>query len=191
MLDKSVPYAGLFMRREAGAPMPDSPLPDGFVFAPYADGDETSWARIEASVQEFDSEFAALMHFNEKFMPHKEELRRRCVFVEDSDGRKVATATAWWSVVEGRRRPWLHWVAVEPAYQGLGLGKAIVRHVTRLLDILGGGAPMFLKTQTWSHKAVGIYLAHGYEPTGEKALYRKRGDNLKKALKILARLKLP
>jgi len=189
MLDKKVPYAGLFMRREPGQPIPQYALPKGFRFAYYKDGDETDWARIEASVLEYDSEFAALLYFKGKFFPYAKELRRRCLFVENSGGEKVATATAWWSDVEGERRPWLLWVGVDPRCQGLGLGKAIIARATELMVELEGDVPFFLKTQTWSYKAIGIYRACGYAPTDEKALYRNRKENYKKALRILKRLK--
>ena len=191
MLDKSVPYAGLYMRREPGAPKPVAELPEGFKFAHYKDGDEESWAWIEASVLEFDSAFAALMYFKDYFMPHKEELYHRCLFIENSRGEKVATATAWWSDIDGRRRPWLYWVGVLPEYQGRGLGKAVVARATELLVGLNKYDPIFLKTQTWSYKAVSIYRANGYKPTDEKILYRNRYDNYKRAMRILRRLKRP
>ena len=188
MLDKSIPFAGIYMRREPGIPIQGCSLPDGFRFSFYQDGDETSWARIETSVLEFDSEFAAILLFNEKFMPHRDELYRRCFFVESEGGRKVATATAWWSLIQGQRRAWVEWVAVMPDYQGLGLGKAVIARVTKILTELEGDVPLYLHTQTWSHKAIGIYRACGYELLSEKALYRNKRDNYKKAMRILKRI---
>jgi len=185
MLDKTVPYAGLFMCRRPGMLIPVFPLPDGYRFSFFRDGDEKYWARIEASVLEFDSEFAALLFFNENFMPYTDELKRRCIFIENSVGDKVATATAWWSYVNGERRPWIHWVGVDPGYQGLGLGKAIIAHATRILTKLEGDVPFFLRTQTWSYKAIGIYVKCGYEPTAEKALTKGRKGDYKRAMKIL------
>ena len=185
MLDKSVPYAGLYMRRDAGAKIPIYELPQGFHFSLYSDGSESDWARIEASVLEFDSEFAALLFFKDYFMPHVEKLYRRCLFIETSGGVKVATSTAWWSDICEERRSWLHWVAVDPKYQGLGLGKAIIARATELITQLDGDVPIYLRTQTWSYKAIGIYRTCGYEPTDEKALYTESSDNYKKALRIL------
>ena len=188
MLDKNVPYAGFYMHRKVGAPIQGSPLPDGFRFSLYGSGDESAWARIETSVLEFGSEFAALMYFNEKFMPYEQELSRRCLFIETDSGCKVATASAWWEFVEGRRRPWLQWVGVDPAYQGRGLGKALISRAVELLIGLEGDVDFFLHTQTWSYKAVGIYRGHGFLPTDEKALYRRRKDNYRRAMRILERL---
>ena len=188
MLDKSVPYSGFYMRREAGAPAVPSPLPDGYRFVFWSDGDEASWARVETSVLEFDSEFAALMRFTRDFLPYKDELRRRCLFIENSDGVKIATSTAWWQYIGKERRPWLHWVAVDPQYQGLGLGKAIISRAVELIAELDGDAVYYLHTQTWSYKAIGIYTANGFRPTNERALYRNRKDNYRRAMRILARL---
>ncbi|MCL1835637.1 MAG: GNAT family N-acetyltransferase [Oscillospiraceae bacterium] len=186
MLDKTIPYAGLYMCRKAGTPLATScELPEGYRFALFSDGDEESWAAIETSVLEFDSVFSALLHFKGKFMPYADELRRRCLFIEDAQGEKVATATAWWSDVEGRSCPWLHWVAADPRYQGLGLGKAIVSRVTQLMLEIEGDVDFYLHTQTWSYKAISIYMKNGFQPAADKRLYKDKRDNCRKALKIL------
>ena len=185
MLDKSIPYAGFYMRKNPGSSAPVYPLPDGFRYTFYKEGDEMSWARIEASVLEFDSEFAALLYFTERFIPYTDELIKRCLFIENETGDKVATATAWWSDIKETHRPFLQWVAVEPGYQGLGLGKAVISGALDILHKLEPDVPIYLHTQTWSYKAVGIYRMYGFEPTDEKALYRERKDNLKRAMRIL------
>lgn len=188
MLDKSIPYANLKMIRKAGTPTPDYPLPEGFRFVFYQDGNEADWARIETSAGEFDEEFAAILRFKEEF-PEKDELYRRCLFIETVDGKKVATATAWWGFVEEERRAWLHWVSVDKDHQGLGLGKALVSRVTQLLKEIEGDVDMFLNTQTWSYKAINIYKQFGWEPTDEEALYSgERKNDYKKAMKILAKM---
>ena len=188
MLDKSVPYVGLYMRREAGLKTPLYELPQGYEFALFNDGDEEDWARIEASVLEFDSEFSALLFFKENYIQFTDELYKRCIFIETAEGAKVATSMAWWSGIYGEWRPWLHWIGVSPQYQGLGLGKAIIARVTKLMTEIEGDVPIYLKTQTWSYKAVSIYSTCGFQPTDEKLLYRNRKDNCKKALKVLERI---
>jgi len=190
MLDKSIPYAKLMMVRKAGTPIPVFPLPDGFKYVFFEDGDDVDWARIETSVDEFNSEFAALLRFKEDFIPYTDELYRRLLFIETEDGKKIATANAWWSFVDYERRAWLHWVSVEAGYQGLGLGKAIVSRITQLLEEIEGDVDFYLSTQTWSYKAIDIYKKCGYEPTNEKKLYLgKSRSDYKKAIKILGKLK--
>jgi len=189
MLDKTVPYAKIKMVRKAGTPIPDFPLPQGYKYTFFKDCDESDWARIETSVEEFDSEFAALLFFKEEFIPYKDELYRRCLFIETDEGKKIATSTAWWSFVEDDRRAWLHWVSVEAGYQGLGLGKAIVSKVTQLLEETEGDVDFYLSTQTWSYKAIDIYKKCGYIPKNEKALYPgKIKKDYKKSIKILSKL---
>ena len=189
MIDKSVPFAKLFMCRKAGTPIPVFPLPEGFKYVFYRDGDEMDWAKIETSVDEFDSEFSALLHFKDYFLPNAEELYRRCLFIENEHGDKVATANAWWSYIENQRRPWLHWVSVDARYLGLGLGKAVISRVTELLRELEGDTDFYLSTQTWSYKAINIYKKLGYEPTDEKILYgREYRNHYKKAIKVLEKL---
>ena len=189
MLDKSVPFSKIKMVRRAGTPIPYFPLPEGYKYVFFEDGNEEDWARIETSVDEFDSEFAALLFFKEEFIPYKDELYRRCLFIENAEGKKVATSTAWWSFVEDERRAWLHWVSVEAGYQGLGLGKAIVSKVTELLEEIEGDVDFYLSTQTWSYKAIDIYKKCGYIPTNEKALYPgKIKRDYKKSIKILEKL---
>ena len=83
MLDKSVPYAGIFMVRPAGTPFTPFQIPDRFSYALYRDGDERDWARIETSVLEFEGEFEALLYFNKKFKTYPEELPKRCLFIEN------------------------------------------------------------------------------------------------------------
>ena len=187
MLDKSVPYAYFYMRRKAGAPIAHFPLPDGYRYTLYNQGDEYSWARIETAVLEFEDEFTALMRFNREYMTNPEELYRRVLFIENSNGEKVASTVPWWKIVDDERRPWLHWVAVHPSYQGIGLGKAIISRTVQHMIDLEGDVDFYLRTQTWSYKAVSIYKANGFEPTDEKILYVER-KSYKDAMKILKKL---
>jgi ribosomal protein S18 acetylase RimI-like enzyme len=128
------------------------------------------------------------MYFNEKYMPFSDELTRRCIFIENSAGEKVATSTAWWEQPGGKRSSWIHWVAVDPRFQGLGLGKAVISQAIRLLTEIDGDIDKYLHTQTWSHKAVEIYKMHGFEPTNEKELYNNKQDNYRKAMRVLKKL---
>ena len=186
MLDKSIPYVHINMIRKSGTPIPNYPLPDGFRFVLYKDGDEADWARIETSVDEFDNESEALMRFQRDFLPYKDELYRRLLFIEDPNGKKVATANAWWSIVNSERRSWVHWVSVAPECQGSGLGKAISAQVVKLLTDIDGDTNIWLSTQTWSYKAINIYKQCGFEPTDEEILYVNTSKReYRKGLKIL------
>lgn len=165
MLDKSIPYKNIIMKLDhARIPsFADPILPDGFTFRPYQQGDAAHWARIETAVAEFDAEAEAQDYFIKKYLPHVDMLPSRCVFVLDAQGLPVATATAWYedSAAHGRQAS-LHWVAVCPACQGLGLGRAVVTKALGAFPAAEPGKDVFLHTQTWSHPAVRLYHKLGF-----------------------------
>lgn len=163
MLDKSIPYFNIVMRRKDGTPIPQPVLPDGYSFVQFSDGDEKNWAEIEASVGEFENTAEALAYFQSEFLPYVKELERRSLFIQNKNGKKVATITNWWNYTGERRDPSLNWVGVMPEYQGLGLGKALVFEGMQRMLCIEGDRDIFLHTQTWSYKAIGIYLLAGFE----------------------------
>lgn len=75
----------------------------------------------------------------------------------------VILSTRWWNTNDQRRDPLLHWLAVRPDTQGLGLAKALVSECLLRLMRLEGDRDIFLHTQTWSHRAIAIYLKAGFE----------------------------
>jgi GNAT superfamily N-acetyltransferase len=152
----------------------------------FKEGDEAAWAEIETSVLEFEDTNKALTYFQNKFLPYLSELQRRCIFIETEEGKKVATATAWWSYTGLRRDPWLHWIAVNPAFQGKGLGKALVNHVVRLLLEIEGDRDAYLHTQTWSYKAVNIYRQAGFQITDKAGIGGHKNDAYQQAMEIIS-----
>jgi len=164
MLDKSVEYKNIIMKiqwdkiKSIAKPI----LPDGFSFRFFTAGDEIHWARIEASVLEFDSVDLARSYFEMSYLPHKENLEKRCVFVVDRSGLPIATASSWFADSELGYQASLHWVAVCPEYQGLGIGKAITQQALINFRNLEPNNPVFLHTQTWSHTAVKLYHDLGF-----------------------------
>ncbi len=170
MLDKSVEFHRVIMHRKQGTPVPESDLPEGFKYVTFEKGDEKEWAEIETSVGEFERAVDALVFFQENYMPYLDELKRRTIFIENDEGQKVATLTNWWNYTGKRRDPWLHWVAVRPEFQNLGLGKAVIFEGMQRMIEMEGDRDVYLPTQTWSYKAIGIYQKAGFEITDEKGL---------------------
>lgn len=184
MLDKSIPYLNLPMLRKSGTPIPQYVLPAGCTFVPYTAGLESDWSEIETSVGEFDSISEALEYFQKNYLSYPGEVERRTIFIQTLDGKKVGTITSWWNYTGERRDPTLEWVAVKPEYQGMGLGKAIVFEGMRRMLQIEGDRDIFLHTQTWSYRAIGIYLHAGFEfmKTGSFSRYE---NDFAKALPYL------
>jgi Acetyltransferases len=145
--------------------LPEAPLLPGFAFRPFAPGDEGVWTEIIRQSEQFfivrDDLYAG------QFGQDPEGARERIVFIRDeATGADVATIAAWYG--EERhddRAGWgrIHWVAVRPAYQGRGLGKAMLAYaLRRLVDL--GHHNAFLVTSTGRLPALRLYLNFGFVP---------------------------
>jgi ribosomal protein S18 acetylase RimI-like enzyme len=156
----------------------------------YTMGDDRYWTEIETSSGEFDKTEDAYIKFQNEFLRDgfEAELCKRCIFIEDGNGRKVATAMAWNRGKDGKHYARLHWIAVHADYQGLGLGKAVISEAVRLLIELEGDVDIYLSTQTWSYKAISIYQKFGFAISDKKGLMGYKNDESDKARLILKEL---
>jgi hypothetical protein len=186
MIDKSIPYCNIVMMRKAGKIIPDFPLPNDFQFKNFSHGDEHIWAEIETSVGEYDNISDGLEYFKKSYLPLLSEVERRTFFIETKNGKKIATATNWWNYTDKKRIPEVHWVAVMPKYQNLHLGKAIIFEGMRRMLMIEGDIDIFVHTQTWSYKAIGIYLHAGFEFIKDGSFAQYQND-YEKAVPILKR----
>lgn len=142
--------------------IPTYSLPPGFSFRLFEKGDEKIWAKIETSVDEFESEEAALQRFNSEFGNHLEEMAERCLFIENEQGEAIATTTAWYGDLRGKVEGRIHWVGVVPEYQGRGLAKPLLSEAMKRLAQYHDSA--YLTSQTTSYQAINLYLNYGFEP---------------------------
>lgn len=147
------------------------PLPDGYYFEFYQDGDRDTWIEIEKSAKEFSGYDDGLSAWNRYYSGRENELYNRMVFVVNSQGEKVATATAFYDI-NGKDKSgagWLHWVAVKREYQGQGLSKPLITYVLHVMKTLGyNHAKIPTQTNTWL--AVKVYLDLGFRPIPENAV---------------------
>lgn len=193
MLDKTIPYYDIIMTRDGSLPVPPPVLPEGYSFAAFAEGDEAHWADIEASVGEFDEVDEARRYFEQEYLPHLEQVRARTLFVRSPEGEYAGTVTAWWNESGPRRVASLHWLAVKPGFQGLGLGKALIRQCLLTLAQLEGDRQVYLHTQTWSCAAIGLYLQAGFiiEPSASFGQYRNDYEQAMPLIRDRLRLDRP
>lgn len=163
MLDKSIEFFKIILKREKGRTLRNATLPEKFKFVKFKDGDEKAWAEIEKSVLEFENTKDGEEYFKNKYLPYIDELKRRTIFIENSNEEKIATFTAWWRYTDERRHPFMEWVAVKPEYQGKGLGKALISEGIKLMVAIEGDCDMYIPTQTWSYKAISLYRWAGFD----------------------------
>lgn len=185
--DRSLSRKSLMMLMRA-ADMHDLPLPvlpTGYAFRLYQPSNIKHWARMTTVVQKYDTHEAAESAFSCRFLPDEDALRERCVFVIAPDGMPVATVMAWMFEEDGVRYGRVHWVCVDPAHQGKGLGRAVVLWALNRLRELEAGRNVYLDTQTWSHKANGLYLRLGFHPVREKHPVLRKANEYSAAVDVL------
>lgn len=160
-------------------------LPDGYTFRTYEPGDMKRWAALETSVDEFPNTDAAERYFTETFLPFGEKLKERMFFLCDPDGRAVSTGTAWSYESHGVTLPLVHWICVSPEAQGKKLGTMTVKRVLKCFQQTEPGRPVYLKTQTWSHRAIRMYLHLGFRAMPEKHIYLCEHNGYSAAREVL------
>ena len=180
--DERIRYYELMLERDLEN-LPYFPLPDGYRYAFFQPGDRERWIDIEKSAKEFASCEQGMESWNRYYGGREDELTGRMVFVEDANGRKVATATAFYDIrgIDKSGDGWLHWVAVRREYQGRGLAKPLISYVLKLMQSLGYTHAK-IPTQTTTWLACKIYLDLGFRPIPENAVNSREGWRIVKAL---------
>ncbi len=171
--DGRIQYYELMLEGEISH-MGEIPLPAGYSYAFYQDGDRDAWIEIEKSAKEFTSYDEGLKAWKRYYADHTGELSGRMVFVVNEAGEKVATATAFYDIrgIDQSGDGWLHWVAVKREEQGRGLSKPLISHVIQIMKGLGYTRAK-IPTQTTTWVAVKVYLDLGFRPI-EKNFVRCR-----------------
>ena len=165
-MNKQIPYYDVIMKANTIKDLQPLPLPTGYTYKNFTDGDEKHWVKLECEVDEFHCEEDAYAYFNRVFKPYPEQLKERMYFILDEKQNYVATASAWFKDDATRHYALVHWVSVSPTQQGKGLGKAIFHYVLyKFAQVEANETEIFLHTQTWSYKAIGLYGKYGFRIT--------------------------
>lgn len=159
-LDRTIPFYNLILRCGCWQRRKPS-LPEGFSLRGYQPGDEEAWAALEYEIGDFDTPEAARDYFAGTYCAAPGELEKRCLFAIDGQGRVAGTCTAWRDRRGAGEIASLHWLAVSPAHQGKGLGKALCRGTLEIFQDLGE-FPVYIHTQPWSWKALLLYMREGF-----------------------------
>lgn len=183
MLDKSLPYYNIIMRRPGGLACPDIELPGDYSFTAFDPDDPAhiaAWAEIETSVLEFDNATEAAEYFNRDYAAYPDEAARRIWFLSAPNGKKIGTISAWFSPKQVKERtetvPSIHWVAIMPEYQGRGLGMPLITFGIQKSIEIDGHRDIYLHTQTWSHTAFHLYRKTGFKAVKEDTFNNHKND---------------
>lgn len=135
-------------------------------YGPLAAGDAGRCAELEAQLFDGDDPWPERAFLAELAAKHTHYVAAR---VEDKVVGYAGIARL------GRIRPYeyeIHTVGVDPAYQGHGIGRAML---TRLIEH-AGDAPIFLEVRTDNAAAIALYESEGFVTVGvRKRYYRVSG----------------
>jgi hypothetical protein len=95
MLDKSIVWLRVILKRNPGTPLPPVFLPQGYSFVTYQDGDEQAWGEIETSAGTFDKMEDTVAYFTKAFLPYRDEVKRGYVGIASSACRAVSKRTCF------------------------------------------------------------------------------------------------
>lgn len=139
--------------------IPQFDLPEGYSIRKFREGDEIEWAKIETAAEEFKTVEDALKRFDKEFGSNIEEMKHRCLFIENEDGEAIGTTSAWFGDLDGtgEQKGRIHFVAIKPEYQGKKLSKPLLTAALNTL-IKENHNKVYLTTQTTSYQAINMYL---------------------------------
>lgn len=181
--DSRIRYIDLLMERLDLNDLPEYALPDGYRFVFYQPGDRDAWINIEQSAKELHSFEQGIAVWQQYYGGVEDTLHNRMLFIENEQGEKVATATAYYDA-NGELPPergQVHWVAVRRDHQGKGLARPLIAQTLKVMKERGHTEAM-LHTQTTTWVAVRLYLQFGFRPMAENAVSSRDGWRIIRAL---------
>lgn len=181
--DSRIRYIDLLLERVDLENIPEYELPEGYRFVFYQPGDRDAWIAIEQSAKELADDEHGVRTWQRYYGNVEDTLHNRMIFIENAQGEKVATATAYYDACGdlSPQRGQVHWVAVRRDHQGKGLSKPLISQVLKVMKQRGHTEAM-LHTQTTTWVAVKLYLNFGFRPIKENAEKNRDGWRIIKAL---------
>ena len=169
-IEKTLKYYELLMVTNLNTPLQKVELPKGFSFK-FWDNHNCidDWVNIHLDTGEFNSLQGAYDIFNNFYHKFYNELTTRCIFIENSKGEKIATATVSPTNEYGYKCV-IDWFAISPKAQGLKLSKPLLLKTLEIAKHLGY-KKILLHTQTHTWLAAKIYLDYGFVP------FKTKGNN--------------
>lgn len=138
-------------------------LPKGYKIEFWNDNNcINDWIKIHLETGEFASLKEAEVIFHMYYDRFYNELPKRCFFISDTNGIKIATATIS-PIEENGYNCAIDWLGISINYQGRGLGNALLSKTIALAKELGYDK-LLLHTQTHTWLAAKLYLDFGFKP---------------------------
>lgn len=163
MLDRSIPYYNIIMKKNAPTTVSVLALPPQFELHTYRPGVQQQWAELEHEIGDFPSVQAASAYFSQTYLSRPDLLAQRGIFVSDKkSGGLVGACIAEFDDQNGVPVSSLHWLITKEAYQGSGIGSALIAAALNIYE-QENAFPVYLHTQPWSYQAIRLYHKFGFQ----------------------------
>lgn len=178
----SIENKPLIMIRPHLEDIPVFSLSPAYSLRQYQPGDELAWLAIQSAADQYNTITPEL--FVREFGDDPAVLSQRQFYLCDRQQTAVGTATAWFNDdFQGRRYGQVHWVAILPEHQGLGLAKPLMSATCKRLRELGHKRA-YLTTSTVRLAAINLYLRFGFaaqiESTEDQITWNTLLEQIKK-----------
>ncbi len=162
-IEKTLEYHLLIMTLDNFDDIPKYELPDGYKFVFWQDDcDIENWINIHLRTGEFASWEEGESAFHSFYDKFYQELFKRCFFIENANGEKIATATISPTKEFGYDCV-IDWLGISRQYQGKKLARPLISQTLTLAKNLGYDK-IALHTQTHTWLAAKLYLDFGFAP---------------------------
>jgi len=168
-LDRALPHIRILMEKRDTSVYPKCELPAGYHFSHYKPGFERLWAAVQCDVEHADTLENAEAAFKNEFLgaentPRYKALTEKMLFIMDADDDLAGTGAIWDGDTFGEVFQQVHWIAVASKHQNKGLSKSLLSGLLDIYNALGYGGYIYLSSQTWSYKAINVYMKFGFRP---------------------------
>lgn len=144
--------------------IPPTGFPPGFGIRTMRPEEGHLWLAVERDAETYLQ--LADDAFEKEFGRDLASVPQRCFLLTGPDEQTPGTVSAWYYTYRGEEFGLIHWIAVRPAFQGRGLGKAALCFALR--ELARWHTRALLGTQTRRIPAIRMYLDHGFEPDMEE-----------------------
>lgn len=151
----------VYMVRESLDDIPEAPFPDGFSIRAMRPDEAGLWVDIQRDAEPYYE--VQPDWFEDQFGSNLAAVGWRCFLIVNARGVAVGTISAWANHdYHGETWGQVHWLAVRPAYQRLGLARAAMAFC--LTQLARWHDRAFLGTQSERIGAIRLYLDMGFRP---------------------------
>ena len=117
--------------------------------------------------------------YDRVYLPREDLFFQKALVVCNAEDQPIGTCFIWKAYGEFNT---IHWYKVSKAYEGQGIGRALLTEVMRGLDL--GEYPVYLHTQPGSFRAIKLYSDFGFDLLTDPVIGHRKNE-LEETLPIL------